>query len=513
MKGCGMKKNLIASYVSGIMDYEHGESYRAIFRYFYPEMVTALLLYAVPFWIESYFIGQLQSTTMYATLGVTNSLLHTIIKLAESFAVGTTVLCGRFNGMLAYDDVGRSVRDAFWTTCLVGFLFAIALYFGADWIYWWYGVAPSMAARGIPFLKLRAVGVLFTFVYFAFIGFMRGVKNTKTPMVVFLVGAITQIVLQRILIFGAFGLPAMGLQGVALAAIVQQGTMLLTALGFVVFSSKNRRYVIDLFKPISQPSYIKNLIQISWPVTVDKVTFAASYVWLAKIICPMGKYASASFCAVREMERFALVPAVALAQIITFLVSNDIGAGDLSGVKSNIKKVMLMATSMVFIILMIFTIWSSKVVWIFDQKGAFTDFVTRAFPPLAILALLDLLQLILSGALRGAGDVKTVMYVRMAICLGYFVPVSYALAHLPIANEVVKFVLVYGSFYVGAGLMGIIYVRRFRGKDWNIRIAKRNHDQNFTRRSAQNSTHFQSGTPRTGDRSAHHALRGRSVLR
>ena len=70
-----------------------------------------------------------------------------------------------------------------------------------------------------------------------------------------------------------------------------------------------------------------------------------------------------------------------------------------------------------------------------------------------------MIQLVLSGALRGAGDVRTVMIVRMVICLGYFVPGSYLLVYyLPIENEVPEFVLVYGSFYAGNALMSIIYI-------------------------------------------------------
>ena len=130
-----MKKGLLASYVAGITDLAHGESYSAILRYFYPELITALLLYSMPFWLDAYFISHLQSTQAYATLGITNNLLHLVVKVAEAFAVSTIVLSGRFNGLGDYKHAGRTLRDAFWVTCIIGAVIASLLYFGAHSIY------------------------------------------------------------------------------------------------------------------------------------------------------------------------------------------------------------------------------------------------------------------------------------------------------------------------------------------------------------------------------------------
>ena len=89
------------------------------------------------------------------------------------------------------------------------------------------------------------------------------------------------------------------------------------------------------------------------------------------------------------------------------------------------------------------------------------------FPVLSILVYLDLLQIILSGALRGSGNVQSVLYARLAICFGYFIPVSYIIAYwLPITNMTLKFILIYGAFYIGNGLMSVYYMHVFRSGFW-----------------------------------------------
>ena len=71
-----MKKNLVASYFAGLTDARNGESYTSILSYFFPEFITNLLLYSMPFWIDAVFIGSLSSVDAYATLGVTNTFIH-----------------------------------------------------------------------------------------------------------------------------------------------------------------------------------------------------------------------------------------------------------------------------------------------------------------------------------------------------------------------------------------------------------------------------------------------------
>lgn len=464
-----MKRGLIASYVAGIRDFTNGESYRKILRYFYPEFITALLLYSLPLWLDSNFISYLRSTPAYATLGLTNTLLHVVIKMAEAFAVGTIVISGQFNGTGSYKNVGRTLRDAFWVTCFVGLCFTIILYFGAYWIYHWFGVENDIIYLGVPFLRLRAISVFFMFAYFAFVGFLRGIKNTQLPMKIFIVGATVFVFFDYALIFGAWGFPEMGLYGSALASVIQYAVMLVLIVTCVLYDKNNAKYGIELLSVFKKPSYIIDLISVSWPVVIDKAIQATSYIWLCKMIAPMGTCSLAAFSAVKDMERFAFLPAVAFAQIITLLVSNDFGRHCWDAIKSNIKKIIFLSSSMVFFLLLIISLRAKSIMYFLDKNGDFTDLTAQVFPILSVLVFFDVLQLILSGALRGASNVKTVMIVRLIVCLMYFMPISYGLSCLSIQDTVLKFVLIYGSFYIGSALMSIMYISRFRSDEWKIK--------------------------------------------
>ena len=254
--------------MSGITDGSTGEGYSNIIKYFLPEFVTATIFLFCSSVIDGYFIGQLQSTSLLATQGVTSTLLHFIIKVAEGLLVGTVVMCGQYNGIQDYKTVGKSLANAFWLTVIFGGIVASFLYFGAYWIYAWYGVPQKMIYLGIPLLRLKALGIFLMCIVFAFIGFLRGVKNTRVPMLIFILGGIVFVIFDYILVFGKFGFPALELRGSAIASIVQYSFMLVAALLYVLLDSENQKYCISLFTKLSLP-VIKDLLFVSWPVMVD----------------------------------------------------------------------------------------------------------------------------------------------------------------------------------------------------------------------------------------------------
>jgi len=186
------------------------------------------------------------------------------------------------------------------------------------------------------------------------------------------------------------------------------------------------------------------------------------------MINPMGKYAIASLKVIKELDMFVFVPVMASAQIITFLVSNRLGAKDRDGTVSDIKKVLII-TALTFIPALIMLAFGSHYfVNSFDPKNKFTNFAIIALPLINILAIFDGLQVVLAGALRGAGDVKTVMWGRFCICAFFFVPTSWIIQHMEFKSALTKFVLIYASYFVATGIIAVLYIIRLRGKFWKV---------------------------------------------
>ncbi|MGC2310103.1 MAG: MATE family efflux transporter [Candidatus Babeliaceae bacterium] len=486
------KQTLMQSYIAGIRDTSVGEKYTTILTYFVPEFITALLLSSVLNFLDAWFIADLQSTSLYATQGISSTLTHFITKIAEGVSIGTVILCGQYNGLGKMQNVGKAAISALWITCIMGLCVTCALFFGASWIYSFFHMTPKMLQHGVSFLRLRSLSVFFAFMFFALIGFLRGIKNTRVPMMLFIIGGVIFIFFDYALIFGKWGFPELQLKGSAIASLIQYIVMFCGACCYLIFDKHNRLYSMHIIKSFDVREGL-NILWFSLPVMADKAILAAAKIWLGHLISPMGKMVTASFTVIKDIEQLAFIPAIAFAQVITFLVSNDYARHNWAGIKANIKKVIFLSSLIVFTVLLIFSLFPATLVQLFDKKGTFIVFASMAIPYVSVLVFFDLLQLILAGALRGAANVKMVMLIRLIVCVGFFVPTSYLCSSLPISQPILKFILVYGSFYVSNGLMSIMYIYRFRSNAWKQYSqipVKDNHEQNYQGRNTKTRPHI-----------------------
>lgn len=457
-----MKKKLLTSYWDGITSKE-GNSYNNILGYFAPELISALVIYSLPYLLDELFIAQLKSASTYAAVGLTNStLVHLLTKIAEGMAVGITVAVGLANGAGKNKQVGKTFVQSLWITVFSGFVISFGIFAFAKSILEIYGFPEEMIIVGAPFLRLKSVGIFLNFLLFSIIGFLRGVKNTRTPMKIFIIGACSFVISDYILIFGKLGLQPMGFLGSAYASIIQQIVMILIAL-FAIYKSNIKKYDITFSLPSF--SMVLNIFNLGWPIIIDKAIMSLCYIWLGKMIAPMGTAMLATYTVVKNIERFAFLPAMAGAQIITFLASNLVGAGQVDNIKNTIKKTLLISTFLVMFLLLVVSCFPFTIVNFFDRTGEFTMQAAKVLPVISFFVFFDIIQLILSAALRGMSFVKLVMKTRIYMAFGFFIPFTYFVNKSFTLDTLNKFLLLYGIFYFSSAMMAFLYVYKFRNMD------------------------------------------------
>src|SRR3990167_10927399 len=91
-----------------------GLTYPKIFKYFFPEWITALILYFLPYFIDCLFICNLKSTSIYAVSGICDNFLGMFLKAAEGLPIGIVIIAGYFNGRQEFEKAGQAFVDAFW---------------------------------------------------------------------------------------------------------------------------------------------------------------------------------------------------------------------------------------------------------------------------------------------------------------------------------------------------------------------------------------------------------------
>jgi putative MATE family efflux protein len=459
-----MKKTLWESYIAGLEHETPGESYKSILRYFLPEYITALLTYSLITLFDAQCIAQLDSPCMYATMSISKTLLHCITKIAEGVSVGTMVICGIAHGRGDKHEIGKSIGSALILTLILGGCISLIVGLCPVTICSWLGTSQDIISTGVPYLQLRAISIFLMFIFCTMSGFLRGLKKNNIPTRCHVLGTGIFILSDYLLVLGKYGFPQLCLIGSAVSSLLQYGVMIAYAGYYIISEPEIRNYLAT----ISLRSYkaLYHLITLSWPVMCDKAVLAVGKLVLARSIAPMGKIALGSFGIIHDIEMFVFVPAIAFAQVVTFLVSNELGTGNIEGVKYTIKKVLFLSTSFVACILCICLWQIQPIVNWFDVHHHFSALAIPAFRIISMLVLCDVTQVILAGALRGIAQVHTVLRIRSLTLIFFCAPVAYIASHIVFYNDFVKFITIYSSFYVGNGIMAIWYIYLLRTDRW-----------------------------------------------
>lgn len=230
-------------------------------------MTREILALAVPaaLAIASEPILSVADTAMIGHLGVEplaaraigGALIGGIYWIFAFLIFGTTTLVGFHYGANDPEACGEICVHAFFLAIAGGIAIGSAGFFFAPQLYALMGATGDVAAEGTRYFRIRIAATPFTFLFYVLVGFMRGIQNTRTPLVIALAANGLNLLLDYLLIYGKAGLPALGLRGAAIAALTSQiigGGLCLRLLFFSHYSSRfglnrwrfNRRRFLSL---------------------------------------------------------------------------------------------------------------------------------------------------------------------------------------------------------------------------------------------------------------------------
>jgi putative MATE family efflux protein len=201
-----------------------GEADREIWRLAVPAF---LALVAEPLFLiaDSAIVGHL-GTRQLAGLGVAGVVLQTVTGICVFLAYGTTAAVARRIG--AGDARGALTQgiDGLWLAVIIGVLVTVPCVVLARPLVRVAGAGRAVADEGTTYLHIAALGITPLLLMMAATGVLRGLQDTRTPMVVAIGGNVLNIVLNVLLVYGA----GLGIRGSALGSLCAQ---LLAALALV----------------------------------------------------------------------------------------------------------------------------------------------------------------------------------------------------------------------------------------------------------------------------------------
>jgi putative MATE family efflux protein len=291
-------------------------------------------------------------------------------------------------------------------------------------------------------------------------GIMKGVGDTRTPMVFTVIANSTKIGLSALLVFGLLGLPALGVKGAALATVVGYSlNALMVSTKLLRGFDGMRLSRIALFRP--RPDLLRRLFALSMPVAGEQIIMRMGFVFYMRVVSSLGTIALAANVMAMRLESVALTVGFGFTVASTTLVGQAVGRRDYEAAekKANITAQLSVATmaTMAVILLLVRT----SVLDIFNPEAEVRGLALACL----VIAAFELVPLgfifTYAGALRGAGDTRSPMIVALVGTFLFRLPLVYALA-IPFGLGLKG--IWYGTLIDWIGRAVVIYVIFRRGK-------------------------------------------------
>lgn len=378
----------------------------------------------------------LADTAMIGRLGVeplaaraiASSLIGGIYWIFAFLVFGTTTLVGFHRGRNEPEICGEICVHALFLAIVGGTAVALLGYFFAPRLYLWMGAGPRVLEQGVGYLRIVIAGTPFTFLFFSCIGFLRGVEDTRTPMLIAFAANGLNIVLDYILIYGGFGAPAFGLTGAAMARLASQTMAGSICVAIVLFSSYTTAYRLDRWRLNARRFW--SLSRIGRDLALRTGALRFSLVFATGTVARMGAVALSSHEIALQLFLLSSDTTDGLAVAGQTLAAGHLGAGRPEHAYRMGKVLILCgaAVGLAFGASYLFFQWPLIVFFTRSQEVEAT-LAGTIFLLLALFQPVNGVVFASDGFLLGVNDTAYLMRAMLFGALGIFVPIAWLSLH------------------------------------------------------------------------------------
>lgn len=299
--------------------------------------IIALMLFNL---VDAYFIGLL-GTEALAAVTFTFPVTFTLISLSIGLGIGTSAVVGRLLGEHAHELVKRRTTDAALLAIVLSVVLTVVGWLTLEPLFRLLGVTDELMPYIRDYMQIWYLGTLFVVFPRAISSALRASGNTLVPGLAMIASAVLNGILDPILIFGWGPVPALGVQGAALATLISW--MLLTV---IVLLLPQVRHQLLTFKPVRLAEVSESwkvIGRIAVPAIISSILTPVSTAILTRIVAVFGTEAVASFGVGSRIESISLIVVFALSMTLPPFVSQNLGAKQIDRVYKGVMCCFLFA--------------------------------------------------------------------------------------------------------------------------------------------------------------------------
>ncbi len=352
-----------------------------------------------------------------------------IFMIGFGFSIGAQIIIGRRNGEQNYRQIGTIFyQGVLFLSVLAAIMFAFSQLFSPVILR---GIIQSedVFHATISYINWRVYGFFFSFIGIMFRAFFVGTTQTKTLTLNSIVMVLSNVVFNYILVFGKFGMPALGIAGAAIGSSLSE---LVSLLFFIIYTYRKvdcRKYGLDRFSGF-RIATLKQIFNISiWTMIQNCLSMSTWFLFFIAVE-HLGERPLAITNIIRNVSSIPFMITMAFASTGSTLISNLIGSGNIACVKGTILQIIRMAACIVTPVVLLFSVFPEVILHVYTDSAALVEASIPALWVLCTSYLFTVPGFIYFQAVSGTGNTRAALLLESTALAIYVAYIVYTIFHL-----------------------------------------------------------------------------------
>ena len=431
-------------------------------------MMISMLVQAMYNVVDSVFVSRISENALNA-VSLAFPLQNLMIAVGAGTAVGINALLSRSLGEKRQDMADRAAGTGIFLSLCNAVVFAfIGVFLSRAFFMAQAKSVPEIVEMGTAYTRICLGLSVGLFCQFCFERLLQSTGRTVLAMTTQLIGAVINIVLDPIFIFGLCGMPRLGVTGAAVATVAGQ----ITAAIIAIFLNLKRNPEIHIRPRLIcwDKMVARDIYRVGVPSIVMQSIGSVMTFGMNKILFVFTPTATAVFGAYFKIQSFIFMPVFGLNNGMVPIISYNYGAAKPERVWKTVRLTIFTAVSIMFLGFLAFQTFPAMLLALFDASAEMTAIGVPALRTISISFLLAGFCIISGSVCQAVGNPMYSMVVSVCRQLVVLLPVAWLLA------QTGRLELVWWSFpiaEIASVTLSAIFLRRtVRSANANMREGK-----------------------------------------
>lgn len=396
-------------------------------------MMVSMLVQALYNIVDSAFVAQINENALSA-VSLAFPMQNFMIAVGTGTGVGVNALLSKSLGAKKHELADKTANVSLFLAVMNWLLFVvIGLLFVGMFLRGQTDI-PEIIAYGTTYLRICLLCSFGVYAQIAFERLLQATGRTFYSMITQAVGALVNIVMDPILIFGLFGLPAMGVAGAAIATVIGQFVGMLLGLYFNL--KKNTEIHFSLKNILPNRFILKNIYTVAIPSILMVSIGSVMIFFLNRILAAFTTTAVAVFGVYFKLQSFIFMPIFGLNNGMVPIIAYNYGARKRERILETIKYSIFYAVSIMLLGLLVFQTLPDKLLALFNASAYMLEIGVPALRIISVSFLMAGYSVVTSSVFQALGNGVYSLVVSAARQLLVLLPVAYLLSRLGELNKV-----------------------------------------------------------------------------